>query len=436
MALAEHIVERLGQLRADQAYWEGLRRQANSQLQERLGPELQEADIDRAAYVDNEQERLKSQLSTALFHLQEIAQEFQRIRQLHEAQTHEAAERDAARREEASREEAQREERLKEESSIQRDSELKDQLAKEDLEKSESFLREEQRKTEALEQERLDKELFAKKESDRLEALAKEERDRQEAEHRGKEQSDLELLADINEQWEYIQAQIATEWEYIDQQIHEEMEYNVAQALEAVAEAGFEIGLALANPLSQKETAEFLQSQKQQLDNLISDEVFQAAPSAYKEAWLADKFKEQLRAAEEQFGDRKDDWGNRQHLRESLVELHESARDAWRQEREIEQKLNADVEELKGVAAETKERMEAANLAEAVLEEKKCQADELAKKLEAQLRTDAEEKRQAIWEELQHRMREIEAQNREEAAREEARRREEASRTMRDAFGL
>lgn len=438
--VAEHLLQRASQLKAEQVYWEGMRRQANAALQEHANRAMLEADITQGMYTDNAQELLKSQQSSALFHLQEIAQELERIRQLAEAEAREAAQ----------REQAQREQELKGKESLQRDEGLKE-LAVEERQKAEALQKEDLLKAEAVEKERQEKEFFEKKESERLEALAKEEREKQtafekedrerlEVQQKEQQQSEVDFLAqqlaDLAKEKEYIEEQIASEWDYVDQQIQEEMEYNVGQALEAVAEAGFEIGIAIANPVSQKEAGEFLEAQKQQLKDFISDEVFQAAPAENKEMWLQEKFREQLREAEAQFGDRKDDWGNREKMLEGLAELQKATLEAAQKEHEIEKKLQADIEELKRVEAETKERLEKANIEKEVAEGKMKQAEELAQKLEAQLREQAEKERQAIWEREQRRMQEIEAQKREEAAREEARAREEAARAMRNTLGF
>jgi len=426
---SEYLAQRAGQLQAERVYWEGVRRNANL----RLG----EIEPSSGMYTDNVQEQIKAQLSAAVFHLEEIAQELNRIREQQAAEARETAE----------REQAQREQQLKEQDSLQHETALKEQQAIADREKAEAIQKEELIKAEALEKERQEKEFFEKKEAERLEALAKEEREKQEAiekeelekqEAQQKAQSELdylaEQLADIDKEWQYAQDQIASEWDYVDKQVHEEMEYNVGQTLDVVAEVGFEIGLALANPVSQKEAGEFLEAQKQQLADFISDEVFQAASAEYKEKWLAEKFDEQLRAEAEKFGDRKDDWGNREKLLDAMSELQRSAMEAVQREQEIEKKLQAELQELKRVEAETKERMEKAALEKEILEEKTRQAEELAKKLEDQLREQAEKERQAIWEREQRLMQQIEEQKREEAAREEARRREEAARAMRDAF--
>ena len=437
--VAEHLLQRAGQLQAEQVYWEGVRRQTNAALQEHASREMQAADIARAMYTDNEQELLRSQMSNAVFRLQEISQELERIKQLELAEAREAAQ----------REQAQREEALKD--TLQQEDALKETAIREDHEKAEAFQKEELLKAEAFEKERQEKEFFEKKESERLEAIAKEEREKQEAferqerekqeaQQKEQQQSEVDFLAeqiaDLAKEHDYIQDQIASEWDYIDQQIQEEMEYNVAQTLDVVAEVGFEIGLAIANPVSQKEAGEFLETQKQQLKDFISDEVFQAASAEYKEMWLADKFKEQLRAEADLFGDRKDDWGNREKLLEGLAELQKSTLEAAQREHEIEKKLQEEVEHLKRIEAETKERLEKANLEKEVLEAKTKLAEELARKLEAQLREDAEKERQAIWEREQRRLQEIEQQKREEAAREEARAREEAARTRRDTLGF
>jgi hypothetical protein len=425
--VAEYLGERAGQLRAEQTYWEGVRRQANAKLETRANSELQEADADRGMYIDNEQEQLKSQISSAIFHLQEISQELERLRQLEEAEAREAAQ----------REESQRQEELKD--SFQHEDGFKEQIVKEDREKADALQKEEQLKAEALEKERQGKEFFEKKEGERLEALAKEEREKQEGQPK-EQPSELDFLGeqlmDVNKEWQYVQDQIASEWDYVDRQIHEEMEYNVGQALEAVAEAGFEIGIAIANPVSQKETEQFSKEQKQQLNDFISDEIFQAAPAENKKMWLEEKFKEQRQALDAEFGERKDDWGNRKQLEDGLAKLQQSLLDTVSREQEIQTRVNAEVEELKRVLADTKERLEKANLDKDVLEEKIKQAEELAKKLEQQIREQAEKECQAIWEIAQRLMQEIETQRREEAEREEARRREEAARAMRNTFSF
>src|SRR4051794_28483050 len=151
---SEHLAQRAGQLQAERVYWESMRRNAYFQL-EQLQPT-------EGMYTDNVQEQLKSQLSMALFHLEEIAQELNSIREQQEAEA---------------RETAQREQEAREKETSQREDQLKEQLAVEDREKAEAFQKEEQLKADAFEKERQEKEFFEKKESERLEALAKEERE-------------------------------------------------------------------------------------------------------------------------------------------------------------------------------------------------------------------------------------------------------------------
>ena len=451
MTNLEHAAAERAKLYSERTYWEGVRRNANFALQD--------VARDDGAHTNNAEEQLKAQLATAIYQLDRIAQELNRLDR----------EREAEAREEAFKQESQRANAIKnaerrEQEAGEKQGHLKEEIAKEERLRAETLRKDEQQKAEALEKECPEKESFEKEERERLEALVKEERDKQELEKQEvekqgvekqealkqeerekqdaqqRQQSDLDFLGEqltnVNKDWQYIQDQIASEWDYVDKQIQEEMEYNVGQALEAVAEAGFEIGIAIANPVSQREAGQYLGEQKQQLNDFISDEVFQAAPAENKKMWLEAKFKEQQGALKEEFGDRKDDWGNHRHLQDGLAKLQQSLLDAVKQEQQIETKLTADVEALKKFAAETKERLEAANLPKEVLEEKTRQVEERAKELEKQLREQAEKERQAIWERVHCLLQEIEAQRREEAAREEARRREEAARAMRDTFGF
>ena len=474
MTSLEHVAAERAKLYSERTYWEGVRRNANL--------ELQDAPRDNGAYTNTIEEQLKAQLATAIYQLDRIAQELNRLEHEREAQAREDAFKQGSQRENAvkeaerrEQEAGQKERELKEESA--KEERLKADAQQKEAQQKEAQQKEEQQKAEALEKERQEKEFFEKQERERLEALAKEERDKQELERQEiekqealkkeemqqkEQQSELDYLgeqiAGIHEEWEYIQGQIAEEWEYIDnqiaeewkyvvdqiaeewdyvdKQIQEEMEYNVVQALGAVAEAGFEIGIAIANPVSQKEAGQYLEERKQALKDFISDEVFQAAPAETKGQWLEAKFKEQQQALEQEFGGRKDDWGNLKQMQDGLADLQKTLLDTVKPEQEIERKLNASIEDLKRVEAETKERLERANLDKEVLEQKLREVEELARKLEDQHRREAERECELIRERQQRLLEEIEERHREEMAREEARRRAEAARAMQDAFGI
>ena len=428
MTNLEHAAAERAKLYSERNYWEGVRRNANF--------ELQDAARDNGAYTNNIEEQLKAQLAMAIYQLDRIAQELNRLEREREAQA-----REDAFKQETQRENALKEAERREQDAGQKERELKEEFAKEERLKAQAQQKEEHQKAEALEKERQEKEFLDKQERERQEALLKEEREKQELEKQELEKQEAlkkeEMQQKERPELDDLAAQIAdlnAEFDYVDQQIQEEMEYNVAQALEAVAEAGFEIGIAIADPISQKEAGQYLEDRKQALKDFISDEVFQAAPAENKEQWLEAKFKEQQQALEQEFGDRKDDWGNLKQMQDGLADLQKALLDTVKREQEIQDKLNDQIEELKRVEAETKERMEKANLEKEVLEEKTRQAEELARKLEEQLREQAERERQAIWDREQRLLQEIEAQRREEAAREEARRREDAARTMQDAF--
>jgi hypothetical protein len=417
--VAEHLVQRAEQLQTEQAYWEGVRRQTNAQIQERADSELQEADSNRAMYTDNEQEQLRAQMSGALFHLEEISRELQRIEQLREAEAREAAQ----------REEASREQELKEKDSPQGEDALKEQIAKEEREKAEALQKEEQLKAEALEKERQDKEFFEKKEAERLEALAKEEREKQEAlekeqrdkqETQQKDQSELdflgEQLADINKEWEFVQDEIASEWDYVDRQIHEEMEYNVEQTLETLGEVAFEVVNAIANPVSEREAKAFFEDQKKQLADFMMTEDFQAQSGERKEMWLAERIKEQERAAQEKFDNRPDDYHARADLYDSLGAMHAMAMDMVKREKEIEKLADAKIEDMKQEAEKTKERIENSGREQEAIEAKLKELAEFTKQLEQAAREGAEKAREEMYEKRMEEMRKLEAERAREAA--------------------
>jgi hypothetical protein len=211
------------------------------------------------------------------------------------------------------------------------------------------------------------------------------------------------------------------EWQYVQDQIQQEMEYNVAQAADAVREAVVEAKLALADPVSEREAVQFAEEMKKQLSDFISTESFQAAPGDNKEMWLAEKFKEQQQALEDKFGERRDDFENREALKDRLAELQQSAMEVVKREQEIEKKLQSELEVLKKAEAETKERLERNIQDKALLEEKTKQTEELAAKLEEQRREQAEKERQAMYEKWLEEQR----QREEERLLEEQRRQEE-----------
>jgi hypothetical protein len=433
----------VGQLRAEQAHWEGVRQTACAQLLDHANREPA-AGPETSFYTDNEAEQLRSQAAAAMFHLQEVARRLADVRELLEADALEAA---------ADAHDPERE-RME---LVKRDDALKEQLVADAAQKAESLSKEEQQKAAALEKEQRDKEFFDKKDADRLEALAKDEeqkqesiakaeRDKQEAQQQA-QPSDLELLASINEEWEYVQAQIAEEWEYIqgeiakeleyvvdeigkewdyvDKEIEKEMEYNVSQTIDAVSEAVLEITLALKNNVSQKEGKEFVEARKEALADFVADEVFQGAPAEHKELWLKDKFQEQWRAEQAAFADRNDDFGMRKVVQEGLAELQDSLMKAVAAERKLEDQVNAVVAERDKNEAATQARLEQKGLDPDVLEEKLKQLQEIGKAQEQQARDAAEKEREQLWAKAQVELRAIEAVRRAEAEQLEADKRRE-----------
>lgn len=448
MSVGRHIAERVGELRAEQTYWEGVRQQACAQLLERANREVADGAA-AGAHIDDEREQLRSRVAGALFHLQEIGRKLGEIREILEADVRESSPPDQG---------------LERQEFAQRDDVLKEQLAKQAEQNTEALRKEEQLKADALEKEQRDKEFFGKKESDRLEALAKEEQEKHEGlaeaerDMQEPQQSDLELVASINEEWEYIEQQIAEEWEYVDkqiaaewgyvieqiqaewayvdQEIEKEMEYNVSQALGAVAEAAFLVGMAIADPVSQKEGKQFLEARSQALDDFVADEVFQGAAADRKEMWLKKKLDEQLKTEAETFGDRKDDLGIRKVAQDGMARLHGIVLEAVNEERRIETKLNDEAAAREKLQAATMARLEKAGMAPEVLEEKLKQLDAIAKKQEQESRQQAEAERQHIWERARAEMRAIVDQTRELAERQDAEKRREAEQKMHDTFGL
>jgi len=71
MADSEPIAAEISRLEAERTYWEGVRRNANWALAD-LPP-------DQGMYTDNTREALKSQLANAIYHLQQIVQELNRL---------------------------------------------------------------------------------------------------------------------------------------------------------------------------------------------------------------------------------------------------------------------------------------------------------------------------------------------------------------------
>jgi len=72
------IAAEISRLEAEQIYWEGVRRNASWAL----------ADFraDSGMYTDNALEQLKAQLANAIYHLQEIVQELNRLQREREEQ--------------------------------------------------------------------------------------------------------------------------------------------------------------------------------------------------------------------------------------------------------------------------------------------------------------------------------------------------------------
>src|SRR5258706_5739605 len=295
MADPDSLDQRAGQLHAEHDYWEGVRRNAANELQQQRDAEAQE--------------ELKSRLSTAGFNLDQIAQELNRIERLREAVAQDPG-RDGALKEEFAKQEREKVE------AFQKEEQQKAEFQKEEQQKAEAFKKEEQQKTEAFEkelqekesfekQERETKEAFAEEAREKQEAFEKEERDKQEFEKQEIQKKEQSALDDLAKTADYIQDQVNSEWDYVDKQIQSELEYSVGQAVAAFAEAGFEIGMAIANPVSQKEAGQYLEQQNQGLRDLTSDEVFQGAPAEHKAMWLEEKFKDLQQAEQEKFGERK-----------------------------------------------------------------------------------------------------------------------------------
>ncbi len=392
MSVAEHIVARVAHLKAEQLRWDGLRQQASAQLLEHANREpAAEADAGSTASLDasDEQEQLRSQLTSALAHLHDIAAELAQIRDALQASSQQQE---------------------------LRDKELYD---KKDSERLESLVKEEQEKKDALAKQEYEKqEALAKQGHDKQEAFPNAERDKPQSP--GPAQSAGDFVAAIAAECQYVLDEIAAEWEYVDQEIAKEMQYNVSQAFEAVAEAGFEVGMALANPVSQNEGKQFLEARRQELANFIADEVFQSAPADHKQMWLGHKFNEQLRAEGEEFGGRKDDLGIRKLVQDGLAELHGSLLEAVRTEREMEARVNAWADTQRATHAKTQARLESAGYAPEVLEQKTQQLDAIAKKQEQDYRADAARDLQRVWERTEVELRAIEAERRELAERQDA----------------
>lgn len=408
----QHIVARASQLRAEQAQWEGLRQQAAAKLLELADRRhaAAAAGDDPGFYYDNEQEQLRSQISAALFHMQEIGRELTEIRAALEAEAREA---------EVQAFDPERE-RME---LVHRDDARNEQLLKEAADKADAQRQEEQVKADALEK---------------------------------AQRTDVEFLATINEEWEYVQAQIAEEYEYIqaeiaeemeyvveeigkeyeyiEQQIREEIVYSAGQARDALAEAVHEIKTWIENPIDQKEGKEFLDARKQALEDFVADEVFKSAPADIKEMQLRDKILEQWRAEEETFGGRNDSLDVRDVVKKGLADLQETLLKAVEAQREIETAVNKDVEGVREARNATAERLEKAGYAPAVLEEKQALLEAAAKKHEQELREKAEAKCQAVWDKAQDQMRVIAAETRAEAERQDAEARKQAERKMEDAF--
>jgi hypothetical protein len=404
--VAEHLVNRAKQLHAERQHWEGVKQQANARLLERASNAQHDPDIGRDAYSADFREQLMSQAAAAAAHLEQIAQELARVRELQEAEA----------REGAALEEARREQELKD-ADPERSEPRREQLAKEARDKTEALRREEQLKADALQKEEQRKadalethlqeaELRGKQDAANREALAQEERVHHDVQH--PEQSDLGVVADINAEWAYVQDQIAAEWSYVDAQIHEEMKYNVGETLEAVREAGSELRKALDNPVSEKEAGGFQETKQQELERYTADEVFQAAPSEHKRLWLEEKFQEQLQAADDEFAGRNDPAGMRGLIRKEMVESHGKLRETVQQEQKIETEVNDKVAALEKMEAQTKARLEKANLPANLLEDRLQQLEAVTRQHEERLREQAEKERLALWEKERERQQEIE----------------------------
>jgi len=71
MTDSELIAAEISRLEAEQTYWEGMRRNASWALAD-LPP-------DEGMYTNNAREELKALLANAIYHLQQIAQELNRL---------------------------------------------------------------------------------------------------------------------------------------------------------------------------------------------------------------------------------------------------------------------------------------------------------------------------------------------------------------------
>ena len=422
MAVAQHIVQRVSQLRDEQAHWEGVRQQASAKLLEHANRES--ADTEPGFYYDNEQEQLRSQLSTALAHVREIGEELTDIREQLEA--------DAREREHDP-------ERAREEL-LRRDDAQKEQLAKEAADKLEALRKDEQQKGAALDKEQRDEEFFDKKEADRLETAAKEERDKEAIaeEERDKQealsaqQSDLELLATINEEWQYVLGEIESEWDYIDQEIQKEMEYNVSQTLDVVSEVISEVGRVFRNAVTPKEAEQFLETQRQGLADFVAGEVFQYAPAKQKELWLEDKFKEQLQTEQATFGRRNDDNDIRDVMREGLKEMHDKLREVVAAELKRETEVNDNAKTRDDLYDQAKQRIEKSGAAPDVVEERLNKLDDVKKTAEQKERGDAENERQKAWEATMAELNAILAEKDEQARMQQAEQRKAEDRARQE----
>jgi hypothetical protein len=406
--------QRMEQLRKEQDYWESVRLKAAKDLQE------QQEQRENEARENQAKEEAKSRLSTAGFNLDQISQEMSRIERLKEA----AREQDPA---EMLKEEFAKQDREKQEA-FQKEQQQKADFEKQELEKAEAFKKDEQQKADAfrkdeqlkadaVEQERLNKELLNKQE-----AFAQEQREQE-----------LQRQQPKKEESPIVEAFEVAHW--IAKEIKGEKDYLVEQTFAAVAEAVFEIGVAIANPITERESTQYLETQQQSVKDFIADEVFQGAPAENKAMWLEEKFKELEKAEQEKFGERKDDFNYRENLQDNLAELQKIAMDAVNKEVVIQDKVEKDLEDLKKAEVEAKERAKTIQ-DEDRREEKTKQIEEAAKEREAQIRQRAEDERQKVWEkalEDQRALAERATKTQEELARQDAKERAEAERKAREA---
>jgi hypothetical protein len=388
--VAEYFVERANRLRAAQAHWESVRQRASTELLEHANERA--ADPDARAAADEGQERLRSQVAQALTQLQDLAKELAQLGELLKAE--------ALRKEEQQKTEV---------------------LQKEQSDRLEALTKEEQQKQEAL----------AKEEQAKQDALEKAERDK---EPPPPEQSPLEFLATIAAEWRYVLDEIAKEWDYVDRQIEQEVAYSVSQTFEVVAEVGAQVGILIADPVTQKEGKEFLQARTQDLAHFIDDELFATAPAAHKAMWLEHKFKEQERALQEAFGDRNDDFKTRELVKEGLADAHGKLLDAVKADQEQEKQLHAELEALKDMRAETAARLEKAGYAPEVLEEKAQQLDAAFKQQEQELRDAATQEQELRWKSLEAELQKAAADKSREMEVQDAKKREEVVEVVVDTY--